>query len=157
MATRKPLVEVDGEVQVLQPGDDIATGASAFTKTFTSTAVIGQVLYSDGNTSVGLAQANADATSKVVGLAVAGVTAAASGSVQYAGVLTATTGEWDAVCGTTGGLTANTKYYLSDTGAGNMLEAGNLGGITQGEYVVEIGRALSTTELLIEPKRRILR
>lgn len=157
MAVVKPLIEKNGEVEVLQPGDTIDTGGLTFTKTFTNNAVIGQVVYADGNTSVDLAQANADLTSKVVGLAVAGVTAAASGAVQYGGVITATTVEWDAVCGTTGGLTANTKYYLSDTAAGNMLEAGNLGGITQGEYVVEIGRALSTTELLIEPKRRILR
>ena len=157
MATRIPVVEVDGELQRLQPGDDIDTGGFTFSRTYTSTAVIGQVVYTDGNGSVDLAQANADGTSKIVGLASAGVTAASSGPVQFAGVLTATTGEWDTVAGTTGGLTAGLKYYLSDTGAGSLLEAGNLGGITQGEYMVEVGRALSTTELLIEPKRRILR
>ena len=157
MATRVPIVEVSGELQRLQPGDDIATGASTFTKTYTSTAVPGQIVYADGNTSVDLAQANADATSKIVGIAPSGVTAAASGPVQYAGPVTLTTTEWDAVASTTGGLTANTKYYLSDTTAGMMLAAGSLTGITQGEYLVEIGRALSTTEFLFSPQRRILR
>ena len=157
MATQIPLVEVAGEIQRLQPGDDIATNADQFTKTFTSLAVPGQIVYSDGNTSVELAQANADAPSKIVGISVAGVSAAASGAVQFAGPLTLTTGEWDAVAGTTGGLTAGLKYYLSDASAGDLLEEGNLTGITQGEYLVEIGRALSTTELLFQPSRRILR
>lgn len=157
MATQIPLVEVAGEIQRLQPGDDIATNALTFNKTFTATALIGQIVYADSVTSVTLAQANADLPSKVVGIAIAGVTAAASGAVGFGGVITATIGEWDAVAGTTGGLNVGLKYYLSDAAAGMMLEAGALTGITQGEYLVELGRALSTTELLWQPSRRILR
>lgn len=157
MAIRKPLVEVAGEIQSLQPGDSIATGADTYVATFTSTAVPGEALYVDANDAVDLAQADAAGTSKVIGLAVAGVTAASTGDVQYGGILSLTTGQWDAVAGTTGGLTAGLKYYLSDVAAGKLLEEGGLSGITQGEYVVEVGKAISTTDMRIEVRRRILR
>jgi len=157
MATQIPLVEVNGEIERLQPGDDIATGGSQVTKTYTATSIPGQVVYADFGTSVALAQGNADAPSKIVGLSPSAVTAAASGPVQYAGPVTLTTGEWDAVAGTTGGLTVGAKYFLSDVAAGMMLEQGALTGITQGEYLVEVGIALSSTELLYQPSRRVRR
>jgi hypothetical protein len=60
--------------------------------------------------------------------------------------LTATTGEWDTVTGGSGGLTAGAQYYLSDTTAGRLTTTPPS---TTGRYVVNVGRALSTTVMLI--------
>lgn len=155
MAVRKPVVVVDGELQQLQSGDSIGE-VDLLSRTFTSTTVICQVLYADSAGSVDLAQANSAGTSKPFGLAFEGVAAAGTGYVQTAEVLTATTGEWDAVTGESGGLTANSKYYLSDATAGMLLQDDNLSGLTTGDYVVEIGTGLSTTEMAINIQKRIL-
>lgn len=155
MAIRKPLVVVDGEVQRLQAGDSIGE-VDLLSRTFTSTAVKCQAVYADSAGSVDLAQANAAGTSKPIGLAFEGVAAAGTGYVQTSEVITATTGEWDAVTGETGGLTANAKYYLSDAAAGMLLQDDNLSGLTTGDYVVEIGTGLSTTEMKISIEKRIL-
>lgn len=155
MAIRKPLVIVDGEIQQLQAGDNIGE-VDLLSRTFTSTAVKCQALYADSAGSVDLAQANAVGTSKPIGLATEGVTAASAGYVQSNGVLVATTGEWDAVTGETGGLTANAKYYLDDASAGDLLQDDNLSSLGTGDYVVEIGTGLSTTEMQIQIHKRIL-
>jgi hypothetical protein len=156
MATQIPLVIIGGRIRRLPSGDDIATGASTFSRTFTSTANAGQAVYSDSATSVDLTNASSDASSEVDGLAIAGVSAAASGSVQYAGILDLSTALWDAVVlGASGGLVFGTRYYLSDLTAGMLLPSSNLSSLTQGEFVVEVGRAISTTELLIDIQPRV--
>jgi hypothetical protein len=67
--------------------------------------------------------------------------------------LTATTGQWDAVTGGSGGLVANTVYYLDAATAGKLTATAPT---TAGQYVVEVGMALSTTELLIKTRTPIL-
>jgi len=150
MAIKIPLVlDADLKVQQLQTGDSIDVGADQVTATFTSTAIAGAPVYSDGNDTVDLGQANAAGTSLVVGLAKAPVTAAASGDYVHDGPLDLLTGEWDALCGTTGGLTAGLCYFLSDATAGRLLEQGSTAGITAGDTRVLCGRALSTTTMLV--------
>ena len=156
MAIKKPLVyDGDGDIERLQSGDSLETGADNISRVFTATTVIGAPVYADSATSVQKAQANARATAIVVGLAAESVTAAGTGSVITDGALTATTGEWDAVTGETGGLTFNTKYYLSDAAAGAILEKGNLAGLTAGDIMVELGVGISTTEMLVRIRRGI--
>jgi hypothetical protein len=75
------------------------------------------------------------------------ITASESGNIQTDGVLTATTGQWDAVAGTTGGLSAVTVYYLSKATAGLMVSTAPT---TAGEFCVRLGVALSTTEFSIK-------
>ena len=156
MAVRLPLVQVDGEIQELQAGDNIDTAADTITRTFTATVVAGAVLYVDGNGSVDQAQANAEGTSQVIGLAKAAVTIGNPGDVSTDGTVTLTTGEWDVITGEAGGLTFDNKYYLSDAAAGRLLQEDNLAGLGAGEYVVEVGIGLSTTELQMRIRRRIL-
>lgn len=156
MATRKPLVlGSDGRPQQLQSGDTlgIASETGQVEMTATSTVVAGGPVYCDGADSFDLARANAAGTSKVVGLAVVGITAAATGMVQVNGVLSLTTGEWDAVFGTTGGLTPGATYFLSEATAG--IGTGTRP-TTVGELVVILGIALSTTELSIRVGEPIL-
>lgn len=155
MALKKPVVITDGEFEQLQAGDNLAD-ADLLMRAFTTTALIGQVVYADSAGNVDLAQANAAGTSIVVGLATEAVTAPASGAVQTDNVLALTTGQWDAVTGETGGLTVNKKYYLDDATAGMMLQDDNLSSLGVGDYIVQIGKALSTTEFLIDIEKRIL-
>lgn len=154
MTIRKPLVLTNGEIEQLQAGDSIDVQPDTISATFTSTAVAGAAVYVDGNASVDLALANASGTSDAIGLASTAVTAAATGTVVFNGTVTLTTGEWDAVAGTTGGLTAGAKYYLSDATAGFLVEQGSIP-TTAGRYVVEIGEASDTTDLIVQIRRRV--
>lgn len=156
MATRKPLVlGADGRPQQLQAGDTLGINSETGQVTLTagSTLVAGSPVYASGTDACEKARANAGGTSRVIGLTAEGITSAASGVVQTNGVLTLTTAEWDAAFGTTGGLAADTTYYLSPGTAG--LGTGTCP-TTVGQYVVILGIALSTTELLIRISEPIL-
>jgi adhesin HecA-like repeat protein len=110
-----------------------------------STINIGQPVYADAS-GIKLADADAWATSSVVGL-VADTTIdnEASGTIQNAGALTATTGQWDAVTGGSGGLTPGSVYYLSTTEGGLTTTAPT----EAGDVVAPIGKALTATVLII--------
>ncbi len=62
--------------------------------------------------------------------------------------LTLTTGEWDAVAGTSGGLTPGLKYYMSDATAGRLLET--TVPATGGDTLLLAGIALSSTVMLVK-------
>ena len=158
MAIRKPLVIVAGQVQQLQSGDTLdvsVTETSVVTMTNgegVAALVPGNAVYVSANGTVMLAGKETSGTKTVLGLAKDDIDAGAQGEIVTNGVLTMLTGWWDAVTGQTGGLTAGKKYYLGSAGA---LEEGPPTA-TDGEYVVELGIALSTTELKVEPKTSIL-
>ncbi len=156
MAIKKPLVlDSAGGLEELQAGDNLDVSANKVTRTFTSVTIAGEPVYADTNTSVDGAQANADGTSNVVGLAAAAVGAAATGDMCISGVVTLTTGEWDALTGETGGLTRDLKYFLDDATAGRMLQEDNLTSLGAGDYLVELGTAISTTEMQLDIKTKI--
>lgn len=160
MALRTPLVLVTGQIQQLQAADSIAVGSVsggvqvALTNNEAGSIVIGTPVYINAANGVLKAKADASPAKDLFGL-VADVTvgAGASATVQVDGVLSATTGQWDAVFGTTGGLTFGQRYYLSAATAG-------LGTATPpstvGQYVQQIGIALSTTKLKIDIQANIL-
>jgi hypothetical protein len=75
----------------------------------------------------------------------------AAASVAVAGVVTATTGQWDAVTGQTGGLTTGAKYYLSNTTAGALTTTAPSTGV-----LAPVGVALSTTKLVLQVERVII-
>lgn len=147
MAIRKALVLNNGQIQQLQSGDSLGINAETIQQTNDESVavVIGTAVYNDANDGVKRAQANALSTSKVLGL-VSDVSIAngAQGSVQVDGILTATTAQWDAVAGTTGGLTFGTDYFLDPANVGKITATAPS---TQGQCVTKIGRAMSTTEL----------
>jgi len=112
-----------------------------------STVVIGRAVYSDASGTFKLAQANASATRLVTGLVLdTSVNNGAAGNIATDGVLTATTAQWDVVTGGSGGLTAGSKYFLSNGTAGGITATAPTTG-----YLVYVGKALSTTQLQIEP------
>lgn len=152
MAQRKPLVINSGQIEQLQSGDTldaVVTEVDLISRTNNNASpiTIGAPVYPDGNGTVDLAQADASGTVEVLGLVQeTSIAAAASGYIQTDGILTATTGQWDAVAGTTGGLTAGTVYYLDPDTAGMLTDTAPT---TGGDYVIRIGVGLSTTELEI--------
>lgn len=159
MTLRKPLVMVGGEIQQLQAGDDIdapisGTNNISLTNDESGSIVIGAPVYSDAASGVKKAKADAAGTSKVIGLvAQASITNATAGDIALSGALSATTTQWDAVAGTTGGLAFGTTYYLSAATAGQITSTAPS---TTGQYVVEVGVALSTTVLRVAIKSRVL-
>jgi hypothetical protein len=107
-------------------------------------------VYVKSNGAVDKANAAASGTKAVLGLVgVASISASASGVIQTDGVLSGTTGEWDAVTGETGGLTPGAVYYLSTT-AGQLSQTAPSG---SGQYVTKVGMAISTTEFEIDTDR----
>lgn len=152
MATRKPLVLVNGLIQQLQAGDSLNVPQSggdivSQTNDEAGAIVIGTPVYNDVNDGVKKAKADASGTKDVIGLVYdASITNGVAGNIQVSGVMTATTGQWDAVFGTTGGLTKGTRYFLSAATAGIGTSTATS---TTGQYVVQLGIAMSTTELLL--------
>jgi hypothetical protein len=153
MALRIPLVMVSGQVQQLQSGDTLnipsitAGNVLSLLNSEAGPIVIGAPVYAFGNDSVKKAKADAAGTASVIGLVRdASITNGVSGSIQTDGTLSATTGQWDAVAGTTGGLTAGTRYYLSAATGGLSTSTAPS---AVGNLVVEIGISISTTELIL--------
>jgi hypothetical protein len=101
------------------------------------------VVYVSAAGTVNLARADALATSKAFGIAPAAIASAATGTVLTVGIVTST--GW--------GLTANTIYYLSPTVAGGITATAPS---TPGQYIVPVGLALSSTQLMFNPQSSIL-
>lgn len=154
MAQKKPLVLNSGQIEQLQSGDYIATGdIPQLTNGNAGSLVIGNAVYASANNTADKARANAVGTANVIGLVSdTTIASAAVGGVQTNGILSATTTQWDAVAGTSGGLTRDVIYYLSAATAGNITSTAPSGA---GEFVQKIGIALSTTELKIDIGPRI--
>lgn len=122
-----------------------------FTNGNASPIVIGTPVYVSANDTVDKAKADAVGTVNVVGfVAEPSIASSASGGILMDGVLSATTGQWDAVAGTTGGLTKDVIYYLSTATAGQITSTPPTTG-----YTKELGIGVSTTELKIDIKNRI--
>lgn len=113
--------------------------------------VVGRPVYLKANASgAEYAAANGTAPARnLLGLVMVG--AAGSGgnvTVRQRGDLSLTTAQWDAVAGTTGGLAANTEYYLSDT-AGSITATVPA---TTGDTDIVVGVAKSATVLNVAPR-----
>jgi hypothetical protein len=107
--------------------------------------VIGAPVYVKADGNVDLAKADAQATADVLGLVKdISIATTVAGNVLLDGVLTATTAQWDAVAGTTGGLVPGTVYFLSAATAGQLTATPPS---TAGQFVVRVGKALSATQL----------
>lgn len=147
MALKKPLVLYSGQPAQIQAGDTLdATMAEIEGQVFTNgdagNHVLGEVVYLSAADTVRKAKSDAPGTSRAIAFATATIVNATTGVYQTSGAL-----------GGFAGLTAGAVYYVS---------AGTAGAITAtapsvvGQSVIEVGVALSTTELLIDIKPPIL-
>jgi hypothetical protein len=118
------------------------------------TLVIGMAVYVKSDGDMDKAQADAAGTTELLGLvADTTILTTADGDVQADGFLEATTGQWDAVTGDVGGLTAGGIYYLDPDTAGLLTSTAPT---TVGQYVVRVGQAISTTVMNIRIEQPIL-
>jgi hypothetical protein len=109
--------------------------------------IIGTPVYSDAGAGMDQGEANGSGKSTLVGLiSDTSVATGAQGDVAVGGVLVATTVQWDAICGTSGGLASNTPYYLHPTTPGRLTATAPT---TPGQEVVQVITALSSTEARI--------
>lgn len=107
---------------------------------------IGAPVYSSAAGAFDLAVNDTAAHALVIGLvATQSVASGATGLVQPNGPITATTAQWDAICGTSGGLTFGTIYYLGS--APGTLTATPPD--TAGTWATQVGTGLSPTEMNI--------
>jgi len=159
MALRKPLVLVDGQLQRLQSGDLLDAPIAAVNTIVMTNAdevealVKCEPVYVSAAGEVSPAQADAEATTRILGLAQEEIAADGEGAIQFEGLLEATTGEWDIVTGLTGGLVVGDVYYLDPDNVGQLVGTAP---DTAGDYVTEVGHAVSSTELRIEIRRPVL-
>jgi hypothetical protein len=152
MADKTPVViGADGLLEQLQAADRLVVAISSndvrtYTNEEASLPVVkGAPVYSSSAGKVKLAKANVKATAAVIGLGFDATTAySALGQTQCDGVFVATTAQWDAVTGLTGGLTFNTLYFLDPADFGKLTATRP---VTVGQCVTLIGRGLSTTEM----------
>lgn len=150
---KKPLVVTAGQIEQLQPGDKLdLSNSTTKTNNTGSPLVIGTPVYVSANSALP-AQANAQGTIRVAGL-VADITVADGNPVEVVvdGVTVATTTQWDAITGQTGGLTPGVDYWLSATTAGKLTTTAPT---ADGEFVVPVGHALSATEFELEVGRPV--
>lgn len=113
-----------------------------------SSIAIGRAIYMSGSGSFSLANANNVTTAHAIGLvADTSIANSAAGNVVTSGVLSATTGQWDAVTGGSGGLVYDLVYFLSNATSGAITSTPPSSGL-----VVRLGTALSTTKLAVNPE-----
>lgn len=155
---RIPLVLIGGKIAQLPPGDTLNAKANEVdTVTVTNDnagpLVIGTPVYVSNPDAVDQAAADAAGTSEVLGLIRdASVPSGNTGSAQTNGILQATTGQWDAITGQTGGLTTGAIYYLDAATPGKLTTTAPS---AVGEFVTRVGQAVSTTEMQIAPQPAI--
>ena len=134
----------------------LASSGSVVTKVNTDTTVLqfGTPVHSSMVGGVAKASANTASTADLVGLIVdTEVGTGTPGQVQTAGIMTGTTGQWDAVTEQAGGLIEGAIYYLNVAPAGRITTTAPT---TPGQYLVIIGVALSPTQMFINTQASIL-
>lgn len=145
---KKPLVLTDGEIEQIQSGDSLLPAPNSLTLSNGSSIdlpICGPVCISAADTAE---VANAETLPNAIGLVGEPILMGENGAVQTDGKITATTAEWDAVTGQTGGLTPGSVYYL-----------GAIGGLTVTPvitgYLTRLGIAVNSTDLEIKISRPI--
>lgn len=155
MAVKQLLAYYSGIAKQLQAGDTFSApmavqNVRSFTNGEAGPVVIGTPLYISASDTGKKAKADALGTSDVAGLVKdASVASAGTGTCVLDGVLTATTGQWDAVTGQTGGLTPGADYYLDFTTAGKMTTTPPADSDT-GKFCIKLGTAWTTTDFEVD-------
>ena len=145
---RKPLVLANGEIEQLQSGDSLspAPNSLALENGGAVELVICTPVYVSAANAVNVA--HSATLPNVIGIVAESIAVSATGAIQTDGKLTATTGEWDARSGQTGGLTPGATYYLGEWGA--VIATPPTSG-----YLTRLGIAISSTDLEIKISRPI--
>lgn len=119
-----------------------------------STILRAQPVYSESDGGVRLAVGDGGSSARVIGLvADTSIVAENYGRIVVAGTVVAEPDEWDAVCGTTGGLVAGTVYYLHPLIPGRLTATAPS---ASGQQLVPVIKAVSPTTATIHIKPPVL-
>lgn len=131
--------------------DDVPQGIVSLTAAASLSKV--SPVYISGAGAIDKAKADAASTAAAIGLTLAAIGSSAQGQVQTTGIVTAATGDWDAITGGSGGLTANALYFVSPSTAGALTTTVPT---TPGQLISPVGRALSTTQMSLRISEPVL-
>ena len=114
--------------------------------------VFGQVVYGISAGSVGHARSDQDDKKDVVGFVCDDSIASMGGfgKIQTSGLMKGSVAQWEVATGLVGGLVPNKRYFL-DVVAGQLTFTPNM----ESGYLCPIGRALTTTNFLIDIERPV--
>lgn len=152
MATRKPLVLVNGRPRQLPAGDSldapvIEVDSIELVNDGAIAATVGTPVFISASSAFQMARANGFATVGVVGLVASpSIPIASSGSIRTDGILNATTAQWDAITGGSGGLIPGQVYFLSAAAEGKLTPTPP---DTIGQFVLQVGRGISEIDFEI--------
>ena len=148
MAIKKPIVlRSNGELEQLQPGDTIETNVFVLQVINGGGATLpkcGPVSISAADTVVAASAVNRP---NVIGVMTGSVASGASGGVMSGGGMVATTAEWDAITGQTGGLTPGVTYFLGSPGLTTT--------VPTVDFLTRVGVAINSTRLELNISRPI--
>jgi hypothetical protein len=119
----------------------------------TNNFIFGQPVYSLAGASVDLAVATNIDKKDLIGIISSNsiLSGGGLGNILFSGKLTGTTQQWDAVTSMVGGLVPNKKYFLDiNTGLLTINVPTDIG-----QFICQVGRAISTTELIIKIEQPI--
>ena len=133
-------------------GGGTVTNTVALTNANVGSLVICTPVYSSGAGACDGAQGDTEAHARCIGLIQATVGSGLTATVQTGDTFTATTAQWDAVTGGSGGLTPSTKYFVHPTIKGQLTSVPppSTSPWTSAQWAGYVGSSLSTTQLLID-------
>lgn len=145
---KKPLVLTDGEIEQLQPSDLLLPVPNNLVLVNNSTVdlVICTPVYVSATDAVDIAHSGS--LPNVIGIVTELILIGVAGTIQTDGKITATTAEWDARTGQTGGLTPGATYFLGDWGALTATPPAT-------GFLTRLGIATNSTDLGIKISRPI--
>jgi hypothetical protein len=132
---------------------NIAPQTTTIINNTTNNFIFGQPVYSLEGYSVDLAVATNIDKKDLIGIISSDsiLSGGGLGNILFSGKLTGTTQQWDAVTSMIGGLVPNKKYFLDiNTGLLTINVPTDIG-----QFICQVGRAISTTELIIKIEQPI--
>jgi hypothetical protein len=155
------VVGIQQEVDILEDmlgvgGDSVSVLLQAVKLNNTSDDFFfGQAVYATGTNGIALAKANAEATTRCIGLVASIIieSGGGEGKIQTTGVLTGSVAQWEFVTGMVGGLVPNKPYFVDPTVKGQITPFPL--NFNDGQFLTCVGIAVSPTQMAINTERPI--
>jgi hypothetical protein len=155
MSVKKPLVITNGRVEQLQAGDRIDLGNTVTKNNIdVGPVVVGQPMIVTG-ADAKTAHAGNISRINVAGLVMEDAIPGTQVSLMAVGIMTASAAQWEVVTGNAAGLVTGKSYYLVADAPfpGKLQEAAPT---LDGQFIVHVGIALSSTQMKIQIERPVL-
>jgi hypothetical protein len=155
MSVKKPLVITNGRVEQLQAGDRIDLGNTISKNNIdVGPVVVGQPMIVTG-ADAKTAHAGSASRISVAGLVMEDAAPATPVSIMAVGIMSASVAQWEAVTGNPAGLVTGKSYYLvADAPFPGKLQ--ETAPTLDGQFIVHVGIALSSTQMKIQIEQPVL-